>query len=648
MRRIWKPCALASFLLAATAPIHADVIVNGSLSLTHFQILARGGNLTMMSPVTASAFAEALDSLGALDQNFNSADNASIAVSALTTLGSVSASASGLNFTASVSGGIHIPSLDAVASATAQTNLSGFFLVSGPGPVDVQFSATIDANQSETTDSSGVSASSEVAFTLTLDNGDQPVFYDNILPVTGPDMSAAQSFSNTLSNNDLLAPGMYGYNIGLDYEPRGQDSSVPEPSSILLLIPGGAMLLMMRRSRASLCRQRSRIWRCLAPPVLVVVLLGSSAQAKDKGENKPPRDCPVCACTAMCPAPQMRANSDAGTSISLTEGNLTETANLSSTSSAFGPTIPFQVVYNSYDADGSRAQIDTTMGYGWTHSYNTFLFSQFGSMFRYDSGGRITKYKLGPGGSFTSSTGYFETLVKNVDGSFTLTLKDQTRYTFALVPGTPFLVSGPVWRLIGIVDRNGNQTTLTYTAGNLNSITDTYGRTITLTYTAQNKLASITDPAGRVTTFQYDSTGRKLIRITDPLGNSIQYSYNILYQLSGKIDKDGRTFSYAYANGEPVAVQDSTGAFRATLSNPNNWATDLTALASTQVRVYLPSTTSVTDGRGNVWRYQYDANGYVTKTVAPDGATATYTYDPATLMVSSRTDANGHTASYQY
>src|ERR1022692_2223152 len=219
---------------------------------------------------------------------------------------------------------------------------------------------------------------------------------------------------------------------------------------------------------------------------------------------------------------------------------------------------------------------------------------------------------------------------------------------FAQVPGTPFLVNGPVWRLSGIIDRNGNQTTLTYIAGNLTSITDTYGRTINLTYNLQNKLASSTDPAGRITTFQYDSTGRRLIRITDPLGNSIQYSYNLLYQLTGKVDKDGRAFSYAYVNGEPVAVLDGANASRATLSNPNNWATDLTALASTQVRVYLPSTTSVTDGRGNVWRYQYDANGYVNKTVAPDGATATYSCDPVTLMVSSNTDANGHTTSYQY
>jgi hypothetical protein len=234
------------FLFPATALLHAGVINSGSLSLTHFQILASGGTVTLMSPVTATTFAQALDSLGALDQNFDSADNAAIAVSALTTLANVSASASGLNWTASVSGGINIPGLDAFASATAEANLSGFFLVGGIGPVDIQFSATLDDNQSESTDSSGVSASNEVAFTLDLDNGDQPLFLDNILPLDVPDLSKSQSFSGTLTNDDLLAPGLYQYNLNLDYEPKGMDSHVPEPSTILLAIAGVAMLLAMR------------------------------------------------------------------------------------------------------------------------------------------------------------------------------------------------------------------------------------------------------------------------------------------------------------------------------------------------------------------------------------------------------------------
>ena len=382
-------------------------------------------------------------------------------------------------------------------------------------------------------------------------------------------------------------------------------------------------------------------------PLVLLLLLAlalaawpSHASAKDIGAD-PPR-CGSCATCNNCARPPVDEPSSTGTSISRTEGNLSERVPLSHSGT------PMTLAYNSYNADTSRAQVDTVMGYGWTHSFNTFLFSQLGSMFRFDGDGRVTRYKAGPGGTYTAAPGYFETLARNPDGSFTLRQKDGTVFTFAAIPGTPFLVVGPVYRLTKIVDRNGNTTTLTYTAGNLTSVTDPYGRSLTFTYTSLKKVASVTDPAGRVTTFQYDGTGRKLTQITDPNGKRIQYTYNTLYQLTSKVDKDGRVFAYTYQSNEPTSVRDSSGASRGRLSNPINWATDPNQLAMNQTRVYTPSTTTVNDGRGNQIRYQYNPQGYVTQVTQPDGATTRYTYDAATLMVSSVINANGHTTSYQY
>jgi len=76
----------------------------------------------------------------------------------------------------------------------------------------------------------------------------------------------------------------------------------------------------------------------------------------------------------------------------------------------------------------------------------------------------------------------------------------------------PSYVSGPVYMLTGVVDRNGNHTTLTYTGGALTTITNAYGRSLTLTYNGGNHLNSVTDSAGRVTQFQYDATGHQLKR----------------------------------------------------------------------------------------------------------------------------------------
>jgi RHS repeat-associated protein len=381
--------------------------------------------------------------------------------------------------------------------------------------------------------------------------------------------------------------------------------------------------------------------------LLVLILFGSTGVEARYIGGEPPNKCSTCGCAcgcAACPAPNIPS---CGCSSSYTEGNFGDGYSGGATvSSAFGPTLNFSAVYNSKQADGSQSRSNTVMGYGWTHSYNTLLFSQRGHMFRLAPDGRVTKYTLGVGGKFTVTPGYFETLVKNPDGSFTLRQKDGTTYQFAQVPGTPFLAEGPVWRLISITDRNNNVTTLTYVAGKLTQVTNTYGQSLTFSYIG-NLLTQVTDPLGRITRFTY-SAGT-LVQITDPENKSVQYSYNSLAQVIRKVDKDGRVFTYKYNGAQkPVGITDGGGNPILSITNINNWATDETVLAMNLLRQYVPSTTSKTDGRGNVWTYQYDKNGYITKLTAPDGAITRYSYDAATLQVASMTDANNRTTSYQY
>src|ERR1019366_1919787 len=185
-------------------------------------------------------------------------------------------------------------------------------------------------------------------------------------------------------------------------------------------------------------------------------------------------------------------------------------------------------------------------------------------------------------------------------------------------------MGGPVFRLVSITDRNNNVTTLSYSAGNLTAITDTFGRTLTLTYNANNHLSSVTDPLGRVTVFSYDASGAQLVRITDPLGKTTNYSYNGLHQVTSMIDRDGRTFTNGYQNNLPFSETDGAGTQVYSLTNPSNWATDPNQLNQNYLRVYVPSTTSRTDGRGNVWQYNYDSNGFPLTITAPDGAATTY------------------------
>jgi RHS repeat-associated protein len=399
-------------------------------------------------------------------------------------------------------------------------------------------------------------------------------------------------------------------------------------------------------------RLKISVWTSFLWAASLAALLLSSPRAEAKYIGGDPPSCPACAqcpTCATCTACLSRLGSSRDSAVSLTEGNATEAYPVTSLTSSTGPTLGLSLFYNSYNADGSRAEVDTGIGYGWTHTYNSFLFSQAPDMFRMDGAGRVTRYARGSGGAFQTSPGYFETLKQNLDGTFTITTKNKTLYHYISVPNTPFLVGGPVYRLDTITDRIGNVTKMTYTSGgDLASTSDTYGRTITYSYNGNHHLTAVTDPLGRTTTFAYDSTGRQLLSLTDPNGRTTQYTYNTLYQITKKTDGDGRTFSYSYANLLPAADRDANSGLIYSFTNPSNWATDPTQLALNRMRVYVPSTTSRTDGRGNLWTYTYDNHGFPTSIKAPDGSTTTYTYDPTTLMMASQTDANGHTTTYTY
>lgn len=384
-------------------------------------------------------------------------------------------------------------------------------------------------------------------------------------------------------------------------------------------------------------------YRFLLKIVLIVLLAWLTvmpAQAKYIGADHPKRckECDTCNTSQSC--------SPGTCSLCKTQGDLSEQYSNPSLRSAFGTTIDLNLNYRSYNADDSRAQIDSGMGYGWTHTYNTYLFSQRGSLFRMDGQGQVTRYRRSGRTSYTPQTGVFETL-ERVGATFIIKQTDGMQYEFASIANTPFMVAGPVWRLTQITEPDGDTTTLNYNNGDLVTITDTFGRALTLGY-SNHRLISITDPLNRTTLLSYDATGRKLTQITDPENSSQTYTYNLLYQLTSKVDKDGRKTSFLYSNLLPAGITDGDDDSMFTLSNPVNWATDSSVLSRQQLREYIPSTTTVTDGRGNNWQYEYDKHGYITKIIAPDAATPHFIYDPVSLLLASQTDANGNTTNFEY
>ncbi|HEX2205847.1 MAG TPA: RHS repeat-associated core domain-containing protein [Longimicrobium sp.] len=103
-------------------------------------------------------------------------------------------------------------------------------------------------------------------------------------------------------------------------------------------------------------------------------------------------------------------------------------------------------------------------------------------------------------------------------------------------------------------DRFGNQTTFTHLSGRLTTITDPAGKALTLEYDAVGKLSAIRDPGGRVSRFTVDAAG-DLARIVDPeSGDALRATYDAQHRLAGRTDRRGGVWTFVYDGAGTVAA----------------------------------------------------------------------------------------------
>ena len=79
-------------------------------------------------------------------------------------------------------------------------------------------------------------------------------------------------------------------------------------------------------------------------------------------------------------------------------------------------------------------------------------------------------------------------------------------------------------RLDYLQDTNGNRITAEYSGSQMTSLKHSNGSAVTLAYNAQGRISKVTDPAGRIATYDYDVSGEHLVRVTTVAG-STEYSY---------------------------------------------------------------------------------------------------------------------------
>jgi len=291
-----------------------------------------------------------------------------------------------------------------------------------------------------------------------------------------------------------------------------------------------------------------------------------------------------------------------------------------------GRILPFTFTrsYNSSDTSNGP------LGPAWSHSFY-WKVSDAGAYVSLRRGdGERDLFTRNVDGSYADPPNVFDTMVKNGDGTFTLTLKSQTQYEFS--------TTGQLTR---VHEPAGNQILLTYTSGNLTSISDSVSRAVSIGYDTSNRIIQLQDPLGRKVTYAYDTSGR-LATVTDKIGNAAgqvatqhqwKYAYDGTTQhLTTVTDPDNRVRITNTYDGSGRVYQQRDG------------LTQLTTIT------YNSGATTTVDGRGNSSTQSYDARKRAlidTRIVSGQSLTLTRIYDSSGNLTSV-TDRSNQTTDYTY
>jgi RHS repeat-associated protein len=319
----------------------------------------------------------------------------------------------------------------------------------------------------------------------------------------------------------------------------------------------------------------------------------------------------------------------------------------------------------------SRRYVLGDFGRGWTHNWDMSLsVSGDGTVTVTVPGGSRRTYQPDsrPGRGYFSMEGDFATLSDIGGGAFSLEEANGLERVFL-----------PDGKLDYIEDTNGNRITAGYSGDLLTSLTHSAGQSLAIGYNLADRIETITDPDGRVTTFGYDGTIEHLTSVEFFDSLTVGYAYSIgngdarehalteisipccshqyfTYDDQGRLEtsyKDGGAewIGYSYDNAGMVAVTDS-------LSNTSEFYLDHRGLVvktkdakGNTTRMYYDedyNLSRVMDPAGFSYDYEYDNKGNLTEVTDPLGNNTLFAYDGAFNRMTQLTDANGNSTDYGY
>lgn len=214
----------------------------------------------------------------------------------------------------------------------------------------------------------------------------------------------------------------------------------------------------------------------------------------------------------------------------------------------------------SYDSRGNLTAVTRATAQGnFTTSFGYSAFGELTSMtdplthattFEYDSQGNMTAVVDQLGNRTTSE---YDGIGRQTANSDPLLRRTTMAYNALYVT----VVTDPAQVTTHFdCDENGNQTGQTDALqhrwrsvfdgkNRLQSVIDPTGRLTTFSYTKADELSAAVSPSGRTTRYVYDARGQ-VSSITDPINGVVRLSYNNRGNLTGLRDQRGNTTTYAY------------------------------------------------------------------------------------------------------
>jgi len=254
-----------SFFLVNPQIVNATAIATSDIAFTNLQIIPTTGNVEFQYDWGLEAYAEAKNSLGELDQDYDfSFFGGTVAADAMVAWADGHGDASApefpahpdLNVTANAASNVDCPVCDPkAASSLGRGGLWNDFVITGgtgPGPVDVDFYVDLSGVLSVFTDECGLFAETEVIFGLELDG--TPILFHRDRIAVGPNDSDSLLVSETLYTTVPLEFEV-PYFLYLEVDSESAGAVIPEPATLSLMLVGLGGLIIGHRKRRGILTQ---------------------------------------------------------------------------------------------------------------------------------------------------------------------------------------------------------------------------------------------------------------------------------------------------------------------------------------------------------------------------------------------------------